>query len=78
MIGDIANHVVMDASDFEGLSDYAERKGIGLTIVGPENPLAGGIVDHFRKKELPIFGPTRRQARLEASKIYSNEILLRL
>ena len=49
-----------------------------LTVVGPEGPLASGIVDEFRQRGLPIFGPTREMARLEASKIHSKMLMQRL
>jgi phosphoribosylamine--glycine ligase len=52
-----------------------EREGIDLTIVGPEAPLALGIADEFRKAKLKIFGPTKHAARLEASKIFSKDIM---
>lgn len=62
-------------------TDYlavAERLRPDLTVVGPEGPLASGIVDEFRRRGLPIFGPTREMARLEASKIYSKTFMQRL
>jgi phosphoribosylamine---glycine ligase len=62
-------------------TDYlavAEHLRPDLTVVGPEGPLASGIVDEFRQRGLPIFGPTREMARLEASKIYSKTFMQRL
>jgi phosphoribosylamine---glycine ligase len=62
-------------------SDYlaiAERLRADLTVVGPEGPLALGIVEEFHQRGLPIFGPTREMARLEASKIYSKTFMQRL
>lgn len=62
-------------------TDYlavAEHLRPDLTVVGPEGPLASGIVDEFRQRGLPIFGPTREMARLEASKIHSKTFMQRL
>jgi len=62
-------------------TDYlavAECLRADLTVVGPEGPLASGIVDEFRQRGLAIFGPTREMARLEASKIYSKTFMQRL
>lgn len=62
-------------------TDYlavAEQLRPDLTVVGPEGPLAAGIVDEFRQRGLPIFGPTREMARLEASKIHSKTFMQRL
>ncbi|MEQ1883621.1 MAG: phosphoribosylamine--glycine ligase [Bryobacteraceae bacterium] len=61
-------------------TDYlavATNSAVDLTVVGPEVPLAAGIVDQFRAKGLAIFGPTQEQAKLEASKIYAKEFMQR-
>ena len=55
--------------------DFALRNKIGLTVVGPENPLADGIVNEFQKKKLKIFGPSKEAAQLESSKIFSKEFM---
>jgi phosphoribosylamine--glycine ligase len=64
-------------SDIGALAEFAYREKIGLTVVGPEAPLAAGIVDAFRKRNLPIFGPTKAAARLEASKTFAKEFMVR-
>ncbi len=64
-------------SDIGALVEFARREKIGLTVVGPEAPLAAGIVDRFRARDLPIFGPTRAAARLEASKTFAKEFMVR-
>ncbi|WP_455246034.1 phosphoribosylamine--glycine ligase [Petrachloros mirabilis] len=74
-IESLATCVGIKADDVPGLKDFAQREGIDLTIVGPEAPLALGIADEFRKTKLKIFGPTKNAARLEASKIFSKEIM---
>ena len=60
------------------LADFAERVDVGLTVVGPELPLTLGIVDEFSKRQLPVFGPSRLAAEIEASKIFSKELCRRL
>ena len=57
--------------------DFAKSAKIDLTIVGPEQPLADGIVDLFEQNDLPIFGPTRRAAELEWSKVFAKEFMVR-
>jgi phosphoribosylamine--glycine ligase len=61
--------------DVAGLSDWAAGHDIGLTVVGPEGPLAAGIVDRFRERGLAVFGPTARAARIEASKAYAKHLM---
>ncbi len=64
------------ASDaFSSLKDFARQNQIDLTIVGPEAPLAAGIVDTFREDELPIFGPNRAAAQLESSKAFAKAFM---
>ncbi|MFM7633488.1 MAG: phosphoribosylamine--glycine ligase, partial [Betaproteobacteria bacterium] len=59
------------------LADFAEQENIALTVVGPEAPLAAGIVDVFRERGLKIFGPTQRAAQLEASKDFAKAFMQR-
>jgi phosphoribosylamine--glycine ligase len=61
--------------DVEALAGWAGANGIDLTVVGPEAPLAAGIVDRFEADGLPIFGPTRAAARIESSKAYAKALL---
>jgi phosphoribosylamine--glycine ligase len=61
--------------NIKGLCDFAHRNKIGLTVVGPEDPLAAGIVDEFHKRKLRIFGPDKEGARLEASKVFAKEFM---
>jgi phosphoribosylamine--glycine ligase len=65
------------ADDVDGLLRFATREQIGLTIVGPEAPLAAGIVDRFSAAGLRCFGPRRDAARLESSKSFCKEFLVR-
>ena len=64
-------------TDIAELAEFALRERIGFTIVGPEAPLAAGIVDLFREKRLRIFGPTRAAARLESSKDFAKAFMSR-
>ena len=64
-------------TDIAQLRDWAVAKKIGLTVVGPEGPLAAGIVDDFRAHRLRIFGPTQAAAQLESSKAFSKDFMLR-
>ena len=70
-----AENVPLAAEDVMGLADYAQQTGIDLTVVGPEKPLILGIVDEFRRRGLPIYGPTAAAARLEGSKFFTDELL---
>ncbi|MDD2680282.1 MAG: phosphoribosylamine--glycine ligase [Candidatus Omnitrophica bacterium] len=74
-IGQIAECVNIQVEDIAGLLDFADREKIDLTVVGPEIPLSLGIVDEFTRYGLKIFGPSRAAARLEASKIFSKELM---
>jgi len=64
-------------SEIERLAEFALAEDIYLAVVGPEAPLAEGIVDHFRSKGLRIFGPTRACAQLESSKQFAKEFMTR-
>ncbi len=64
-------------SDNRSLAAFAARENIHLTVVGPEAPLAGGIVNEFRERNLKIFGPTREAAQLEASKDFAKQFMVR-
>ena len=73
--GKIAENVPIGADDIKGLLEFALQRKIGLTVVGPEQPLVMGIVDQFEKKGLRIFGPNARAAKLEGSKSFSKDIM---
>lgn len=70
------NHAVA-ATDLEGLVTLAKSEKIDLTIVGPDDPLAAGIVDLFKKNGLRVFGPSAAAARLEASKSFAKDFMVR-
>jgi phosphoribosylamine--glycine ligase len=64
-------------TDLPALADFAQAEGIGLTVVGPEAPLAAGAVDLFRSRGLRVFGPTQAAARLESSKDFAKAFMQR-
>ncbi|HXF60355.1 MAG TPA: phosphoribosylamine--glycine ligase [Caldilineaceae bacterium] len=68
-------NVDLAADDLTGLRDFALRQPADLTVVGPEAPLAAGIVDLFQTAGLPIFGPTQAAARLESSKAIAKRFM---
>jgi phosphoribosylamine--glycine ligase len=68
-------NVPIEPLAFDHLVRFAKKEGIGLTVVGPEEPLARGIVEAFQKAGLRIFGPTRPAAQLEASKVFAKQLL---
>jgi phosphoribosylamine---glycine ligase len=74
-IESLATCVPVKADDIAGLKTFVQSEKIDLTVVGPEAPLALGIVDEFRKADLKIFGPKKAAARIEASKVFSKEIM---
>ncbi len=74
-IESLAACVPIKADDIAGLKIFVQSEKIDLTVVGPEAPLALGIVDEFRKSGLKIFGPTKGAARIEASKVFSKELM---
>jgi phosphoribosylamine--glycine ligase len=69
--------VNVPATAIADLVDFAREREIGLTVVGPEAPLAAGVVDAFRAAGLPIFGPTQAAAQLESSKDYAKSFMTR-
>ena len=64
-------------TDFHALADFVVAEKIALTVVGPEAPLAGGVVDVFRERGLRVFGPTRAAAQLESSKAFAKAFMQR-
>ncbi len=72
---EIAKNVPIAADQINQLLEFAEKNEIGLTVVGPEQPLVMGIVDQFQEKGLRVFGPTACAAELEGSKAFSKDIM---
>lgn len=69
--------LAMDSLDFPVLADFAKANKVDYTVVGPELPLTEGIVDYFTKEDLLIFGPNKMGAKLEGSKTFAKEIMLK-
>jgi phosphoribosylamine--glycine ligase len=76
-IAELATCVPLKISDHTALLDFAQNEKIDLTVVGPDDALAAGIVDRFEAAGLRIFGPRQSAARLESSKVYAKEFMLR-
>ena len=70
----LAENVDVKADNLMGLIHLARREKIDFTVVGPEDPLAHGIVDQFTERGFPVFGPTQRAARLESSKVFTRKL----
>ena len=73
----IGTNLSLSATDLEGLVAWALKEKPDLTVVGPEAPLCAGVVDRFEQAGLPIFGPNAAAARLEGSKVYTKNFLLK-
>ncbi|MCL1632705.1 phosphoribosylamine--glycine ligase [Sporolactobacillus sp. CPB3-1] len=71
----VAECVSIDAMDFEALANFAESHNVDLTLVGPEQPLVGGIADVFAARRLKIFGPSKAAAQIEGSKAFAKALM---
>jgi len=74
---DVGTNVPIAVTDLDGLIAWAKKEKPNLTVVGPEAPLCAGVVDRFEEAGLPIFGPNKAASRLEGSKVYSKNFLLK-
>ena len=74
--GGTENNVPLDVNDLDGLAKFAQKNNC-FTVVGPEDPLAAGIVDKFNKLNLKVFGPSQAAAQLESSKIWAKNFMKR-
>lgn len=74
-IAGLATCVDIGAMEFDKLADFAEEKGIDLTIIGMDDPLVGGVVDVFEKRGLRVFGPRKNAAIIEGSKAFSKDLM---
>ncbi len=63
--------------DFAGITRLIETNGVRMVVVGPEMPLAEGLVDHLQEKRIPVFGPVQAGARIESSKSWAKEMMLK-
>jgi len=74
-ISELAECVPIAVDKFEELADFAAQQAIDLVVVGPDDPLAGGIVDVFEARNIPAFGPRKNAAEIEGSKIFMKNLL---
>lgn len=72
---DVATQVDIDENDFDALVDFAKKEAVALTVVGPEAPLAKGIVDRFLQAGLTVFGPSADAAIIEGSKSFAKDLM---
>ncbi len=70
-----AQNVSIEPGDFRALIQFAKRQDIGLTVVGPEEPLVNGIADAFAREGLKVFGPRKDAAELEGSKVFAKDLM---
>ena len=73
----LAQNLDIKPADIESLAKAAKEKGVELVVVGPEGPLADGIVDYFQKIGIPIFGSTKAATEIESSKVFSKYLMLK-
>ncbi len=73
--GAFATHVPLDPGDVAGVAGWAAAEGVDLVVVGPEGPLAEGLVDALRERRVPAFGPDRDAAEIESSKVFSKDVM---
>lgn len=71
----LGENVPIDTMDFEGLAKFAKDKSIALSVIGPDNPLAGGIVDLFKQRGLRVWGPLKAAAHIEGSKAFAKRLM---
>ena len=74
-IAEVAECVPLSVTDFEGIGNFAKEHEVGLVVIGPDDPLALGIVDALEAKGLRVFGPRKNAAILEASKAFSKDLM---
>jgi len=75
--GGTENNIPINVNDFEEIKKFCEMENLDLIFVGPEDPLANGIVDYFADSDINVFGPDKAAARLEGSKIFAKEFMIK-
>jgi phosphoribosylamine--glycine ligase len=71
----VAENIPLAETDINGLAAFAEQEKVGLTVVGPEVPLAMGIADEFERRSLKVFGPSKKAAEIEGSKVFAKQFM---
>lgn len=74
-IAEIATLVPIQVKEFDKLVEFAQQKKVGLVVIGPDDPLVEGIVDHFEAAGIPVFGPRKNAAYIEGSKTFMKDLL---
>jgi len=73
-VAEIAQLVALDPADHDAVAAFCAARGVGLVVIGPEQPLIAGLVDHLNAAGVPAFGPTQAAARLEGSKGFTKDL----
>ncbi len=71
----VAENLNLHLTDIEGMGKVVKEKGVDLVVIGPEAPLASGIVDYFNRLGIPIFGPTKEATQIESSKVFARNLM---
>src|SRR5450432_2879368 len=72
---ELGANVAIPPNDLAGLRHFAKENRIDLTVIGPDDPLAAGVVDEFEAAKLRVFGPSKAAARLESSKVFAKQLM---
>jgi phosphoribosylamine--glycine ligase len=73
-IGQLAECIAIDENDFPAIAQFAQDHRVDLVVVGPEDPLFGGLVDYLEARNIPVFGPRQNAAEIEGSKVFAKEL----
>ncbi|MGE5608339.1 MAG: phosphoribosylamine--glycine ligase [Bacillota bacterium] len=73
----VADNVKLNPLNFREVSDFIRKNGVEFVVIGPEDPLAAGLADHVRGMGLPVFGPSKEAAQVEADKWFAKELMRR-
>ena len=73
----VGTNLDIDPLDFEGIAWVCAERRVELVVIGPEDPLAGGLVDFLRERGIAAYGPTKAAARIEASKAFAKDLMRR-
>src|SRR5919108_2144614 len=76
-IGELAQCEPINIGDVDAVAEFVETSGIDFTVVGPEAPLVAGLADELATRGLPVFGPSRAAARIEGSKAWAKDLMIR-
>lgn len=77
-IAQLAECVPIGVFEFDRLTAFAKEKEVGLVVIGPDDPLAAGIVDAFEAQDIPVFGPRKNAAEIEGSKTFMKDLCINI